>query len=322
MHRKRPGTDMTDMSKPTDMTTTNRYLASALLLLAPLAQAQESQRQYGPWVTSVAGGAVNQFEADFSDGPGSVSVQRAFIQGGFGYAWDRKTSVSLSLGAGTSDYDFSSDATIEGREPWGRINDYRISVPVRFAPTDNTTAIVIPSLRSYAEVGASKGDGKSVGIIGGFSYRFSDTLSIGPGMGWFDDVGDETNAFPIVLVDWQITDRWSLNTGRGLAASQGPGVTLNYKIKDKWTAGISARYEETRFSLKEKSGRNGTVGQDSSAPMLLVLDYSPWPMTSVTAILGVELNGSMSLEDDDGRELADSDVDTAIVAGITFSSRF
>ena len=43
---------------------------------------------------------------------------------------------------------------------------------------------------AYAEAGASKSDGESMGIIGGFSYRFSDTLSIGPGLGWFDDVGD------------------------------------------------------------------------------------------------------------------------------------
>jgi hypothetical protein len=193
---------------------------------------------------------------------------------------------------------------------------------VRFAPTERTTAIVIPSLRTYAESGASKGDGKSVGFIAGFSYRFSDTLSLGPGMGWFDDVGDETNAFPIILVDWQITDRWSLNTGRGLAASQGPGVTLNYKINDSWTTGVSARYENTRFSLKQLPGRTGTIGEDSSAPMLLVLDYSPWPMTSVSAVLGVELGASLSLEDDRGNEIAESDVDTAIVAGITFSSRF
>ncbi len=67
-----------------------RLLVAPLALLAPLAMAQEEQRQYSPWVFNAAGGVVNQFESDFSDGPGSVSVQRAFIQGGFGYAWDKK----------------------------------------------------------------------------------------------------------------------------------------------------------------------------------------------------------------------------------------
>lgn len=294
---------------------------TALLANAAPAFAQEGKRPGGPWVYSLAGGVVNQFAADFSDGPGSVSVQRAFVEGSVGYAWDRSTSVSVSLGAGTTDYDFSSQTTIEGLTPWGRVQDYRLSFPVRFAPTDNTRAIVIPSVRTFAEAGASKGDGVSAGFIGGFSYRFSDTLSLGPGMGYFDDVGDETNAFPIILVDWKITDRLSLNTGSGLAASQGPGITLNYQVNSRWSAGLTARYEQTRFSLKQRN-RNSTVGEDASAPMLLILNYSPWPMTSVTAVLGVELNGTMSMEDDSGRNVSDSDLDTAIVAGLTFSSRF
>lgn len=91
---------------------------------------------------------------------------------------------------------------------------------------------------------------------------------------------------------------------------------------DQWTSGITARYEETRFSLKQRPTRVASVGQDSSAPLLLVLDYSPWPMTNITAVLGVELAGTLSLEDDAGREIAESDVDAAVVAGITFSSRF
>ena len=310
------------MKTPARTRSVKRLLSVGMLLLAPSILASEESRQYGPWLVSTAGGVVNQFEADFSDGPGSVSVQRMFVEAGVGYAWNRQTSVSLSLGAGTADYDFSSEAAIDGAQPWGRINDYRLSLPLRFAPTERTSAIIIPSLRSYAESGASSSEGRSVGILGGFSYRFSDSLSLGPGLGWFDDVGDESSAFPIILVDWQISDRWSLNTGRGLAASQGPGVTLNYKVSDQWTSGITARYEETRFSLKQRPTRVASVGQDSSAPLLLVLDYSPWPMTNITAVLGVELAGTLSLEDDAGREIAESDVDAAVVAGITFSSRF
>ena len=298
------------------------YSSALLVLLAQSLQTQAQEQERGPWSVGVAGGAVNQFEADFSDGPGSLSVTRAFAQASISYSWNRKNSLSLSVGAGTADYDFSSEASIEGREPWGRINDYRISLPIRFTPTKKTAAIVIPSIRTYAETGASKGDGKSVGFIGGFSYEFSDSLSLGPGMGWFDDAGDETSVFPIVLIDWRITDRWRLSTGRGLAASQGPGFTLNYKLNDKWTTGVTARYENTRFSLKQSTNRSGSIGEDSSAPLLLVLDYSPWPMTSISALLGVELGGSLSLEDERGNTIAESDLDTAVVAGISFSSRF
>ena len=287
-----------------------------------LVGAEEERRQYGPWVWSVAGGAINQFAADFSDGPGDVSITRGFLQGGLGYAWDKNTSASLSLGIGSTDYDFSSDALIEGRQPWERIEDYRLSVPIRFAPTEKMRAIVIPSVRSYAESGASTSDGRTEGVLGGFSWKFSDTLSLGPGMGWFSDVGDDSNAFPIILVDWQITDTISLNTGRGLAASQGPGLVLSWKANSKWSLGLTARYEKTRFALEEREGRTAQVGEDSSTPLLMTATYTPWPMTSISALAGVEVGGSMALEDGNGREIADSDIDTAAVIGFSFQSRF
>ena len=291
-------------------------------VVAGSASAQEARSDYGPWVWSVAGGAVNQFAADFSDGPGDVSITRGFLQGGLSYVWDRDTSASISVGAGNTDYDFSSNALIEGREPWEKIEDYRLSLPVRFSPMDKMNAIVIPSIRSYAESGASASDGRTEGVLGGFSWKFSDTLSIGPGMGWFSDLGDESNVFPIILVDWNITEALSLSTGRGLAASQGPGLTLNYTMNPKLTLGLTARYERTRFALEERQGRSAEVGEDSSTPLLLVATYSPWPMTSITALAGVELGGSMALEDGQGREIADTDVDTAVVVGFSFQSRF
>ncbi|MEH6582063.1 MAG: hypothetical protein V7754_09020 [Halioglobus sp.] len=265
---------------------------------------------------------MNQFAADFSDGPGDVSITRAFVEGGLGYAWDRDTTASASIGFGSTDYDFSSDALIEGRKPWGRIEEYRLSVPVRFSPTEKMRAIVIPSIRTYAESGASASDGRTEGVLAGFSWKFSDTLSIGPGFGLFSDLGDETNFFPIVLVDWKITEALSLSTGRGLAASQGPGLSLNYKMDKKWTLGLTARYEKTRFALEERAGRTAQVGEDSSTPLLMVASYSPWPMTSITALAGVEIGGSMALEDGNGREIAKTDVDTAMVIGFAFKSRF
>ena len=123
-------------------------------------------------------------------------------------------------------------------------------------------------------------------------------------------------------MDWQITESLSLSTGRGLAASQGPGLSLNYKMDPKWTLGLTARYEKIRFALEEREGRSAEVGEDSSIPLLMVANYSPWPMTSITVLAGVEVGGSMALEDGKGREIAESDIDTAMVFGFAFQSRF
>jgi hypothetical protein len=285
-------------------------------------QAAEKKHQFGPWVWGFSGGAVHQFDADLSDMDGQFNVSRGFVQASLGYAWDRNTSVSLSFGAGSSNYDFSPGATIAGQAPWEKIEDYRISLPIRFAPTERSSVILIPSVKTFKESGASLTAGRTEGFIGGISWKLSETLTIGPGMGWFSEVGGGSNAFPIVVVDWKITDKLSLSTGRGLAASQGPGLTLDYQLAKKWKLGLSGRYERIRFALNEDALGAGDVGEDRSLPLIVSLDYSPWPMTSITAIFGVEFEGRLRLEDEQGRRIAQSNFDTAPVIGLSFSSRF
>ncbi len=136
-------------------------------------QAAEKKQQFGPWVWGFSGGAVHQFDADLSDADGDFNVSRGFAQASFGYAWDQRTSVSLSLGAGSSNYDFSPRATIDGQPVWDKIEDYRISLPVRFAPTENTNVILIPSVRTSNESGASLNSGRTEGLIGGIRGTLS-----------------------------------------------------------------------------------------------------------------------------------------------------
>ena len=291
-------------------------------MLCAATYAAENRRTVGPWVWSVSGGAVHQFDADLSDAQGQFSVSRGSVQAGLGYAWDRRTSVSLSFGAGRSDYDFSPRATIAGEQPWNRIEDYRISVPLRFSPTQSSSVIVIPSIRTSAATNASLQDGRTEGVLAGVSWNLSETLSIGPGLGWFSEIDGGSSAFPILLVDWKFADKWRLNTGPGFAASQGPGLTLSYQLTERLTLALAGRYERIQFALRGNPARRGSIGEDKGVPLLLSLDYSPWPMTSVSAVLGAKFEGSLELEDERGGRIARSDFETAPVIGVAFTSRF
>ena len=298
-------------------------LIFCLLALASVrVQSDESRNNNrGPWVWGIAGGALHQADTDLKDSDGSFSVNRGFVQLNAGYAWDRRNTLSLSGGWGSSNYVFDDASRIEGVRPWGRIEDYRISLPIRFNVGEKADFIVIPSVRSYAEDGASLSDGQTEGVIAGMGWKFSDALTIGPGFGWYSELGGGSNAFPIVVVDWQITDRLSLQTGRGLAASQGPGFTLAYALNDRWKLSALARFEKIRFALDEDV-QGAAFGEDRSAPLLLSLDYTPWPMTSASVFVGAELNGELSLESDRGREIASSEYETAPLIGFSLQSRF
>lgn len=294
------------------------------VLLAPFSlHAQpDNGRNFGPWVWGIQGGGVQKFETDMSNVDGAFSVNRYFIQPSLGYAWDRRNSVSLSLGVGESNYDFSSDASIEGLKPWDRIREYQLSLPIRFSSAENINTIIIPSVRINAETGADLSDGMTEGVLAGVSLKLSDTLTIGPGFGWFSELGGGSSAFPIIVVDWDITDKLALTTGRGIASSRGPGIGLNYSLKDKWVLGLSGRYEKVRFALDDESGSQGAFGEDKSLPLVFSVKYSPWPMTSLSAFVGGDFAGELTLEDNDTRELASSEYDTAFSLGLVFSSRF
>jgi long-subunit fatty acid transport protein len=293
-------------------------VALPLLLIALPTGADEKSASYGPWVWGVNAGAVQQLDASVDDGDGDFSVIRGFVSGSLSYAWDRRTSVGLSIGGGRSDYDFDRGVTIDGRSPWGDIEDYRVSLPVRFAPMEKANVILIPSVRSYTEEGASFADGRTEGLIAGAGWQFSDTLTLGPGFGWYTELDGGSSAFPILVVDWQITEKLALETGRGLAASQGPGLTLSYTLNDNWSVAGAARYEKVRFALDDDAG----IGEDRSTPLIMSLNYSPWPMTSASLIAGVELAGQLSLEDNSGRTIASSDYGSAPVFGVSFTTRF
>ena len=107
----------------------------------------------GPWFFELEGGALYQPKTGL-DGGGQFSVSRWTARFGVNYGWDRRTSVGIGIGTGASNYEFFGDATLGGAQPWNRIEDYRVSAPIRFGFGETGNAIIIPSLRYNGEAGA------------------------------------------------------------------------------------------------------------------------------------------------------------------------
>ena len=296
------------------------FLAFAVIGLSiSAARAQGAQR--GPWVWSLAGAAVYQFDTGLDQG-GSFAVSRWFVQPGVGYARDRRNSIAVSLGAGENRYDFSASTDIGGGKPWRNIRDLRASVPIRFAPAERIDVIVIPSLRWNAESGAALDDGRSQGVLAAGTWRFGPDLAIGPGIGWFSELGDGDSLFPILALDWNITDTLSLSTGRGLAASRGPGLTLTWRTRPQVDLGLAGRYEKVRFRLDDSGPAPGGIGEDRSVPLIASVAYRPWPAASLTVFAGAEFRGRLRLEDRNGARIDETDYDPAPLLGLAFRARF
>ena len=247
---------------------TRRTLAALLLALGTLHSAiaqppAVGQRPSGPWVFGIQGGAVHQFSSNLGD-TGEFSSTSWFIQPGVTYAWSRRTSAGIAIGYGESNYDFKNGATLGGGKPWDRIRDARVSFPIRFGMTETINGIVIPSVRWNAESGASMDDGRTEGVLAGFIWRYSDSFSIGPGFGPFTEIDDDTNVFPIILLDWDINDKLNLGTGSGLAATQGPGLVLTYKATPTLDIGLGGRVERLKFKLDDRGPAPAGIGHEES----------------------------------------------------------
>lgn len=270
----------------------------------------------------IEGGSYYQSGTDLKDSPGSFSVSRGFVSVGGEYRWDFRTAAALSFGAGFTHYDFNNATGLSSGDPWGRIEDYRVSVPVRFPVSQTGQAIFIPTVRWEAEEDANLDDGRTYGAIAGVAWRLSDALTIGPGVGVFSRLSGGAQVFPILIIEWSITDRLSLSTGRGLAATQGPGLSLGYEVSDDWTLSLAGRYENNEFRLDDTDVAPGGIGRDRSFPLVATAIWEPNRLVRLSAFVGVEFGGELSLLDDNGTVLQESDYDPAPIFGGTFTFRF
>jgi hypothetical protein len=271
---------------------------------------------------SADGGVSFQSGTDLKDSDGSFSVDRWFVSAGVTYSWDRRNSLGLTAGGGSSKYDFDELTGFGPDGPWEEIEDTRISIIGRFGFGDRGSLIVIPTARFNGEKDSDTSDGRTWGLFAAAAWRLSGDLTIGPGIGVFSRLENGTRVFPILVIDWNISERWNLSTGRGLAASQGPGLTLSYEISEHWDLGLSGRYENTEFRLDEAGPNPGGVGKDQSFPLVASIAWNPNKVVGLSLFAGMEFSGELKLKDADGNLLEKSKYDSAPLFGGTFELRF
>ena len=293
----------------------NRHVIGLLAVLAASAGAQTNAPPRG-WSPFFRGGSVYHPETDL-DGGGSFSVHRYYGEAGLAYLFRIDRMISLSGGYGQDDYRFGGVP----ESPWNNIDNYRAGLFSRWGFDNGWTSFAVGSVRAYGEPGASISESLTGALFGGASYRFSDRLSLGPGLGVVGQLEDNPRYFPIVVVEWDITDRLSLSTGGGLAATAGPGLSLTYRLTRNWQLGLAGRYENKRFRLSESNRFSNGVGEDRSIPLVGSLSYVLYPGTQLSFLAGMNLYGRLSVEDERGSRLYRAEYDPAPMAGVTVRLR-
>jgi len=113
-----------------------------------------------------------------------------------------------------------------------------------------------------------------------------------------------------------------LSTGRGLASSQGPGLTLSYKLNEDWSLGVAGRYEDLEFRLDDKGVAAGGVGRDQSFPLVFTAELTPNKKINLSVFAGLEFGGKLKLRNALDILVEESKYDPAPIVGGTFEFRF
>ncbi len=294
-------------------------ITTLLTTTALLTQAAHAQDVADGGSSSLVVATIVADEVDLGDDD-TVRSSRSVIGASFDWSTGSDLSLGVEILGGRTSYEFSSlllgDTDLD-------VDEFSVALPVSFGLGESGRIFLSPSLTFQGEDSVSFNDGVSYGLIAGIGWQISPTLFIGPGIGVASTLVEDDDAavFPFLVLDWQITDQWSLGTGSGFAASRGPGLRLAYKPNANWELGVEARLEEFEFSLDDESSIPNGVGRDSSTPVFLTARYQPSDNLALSGFVGASAGGSLEFFDEDGRRIFDEDYDTAPLLGfaVTFS---
>lgn len=263
----------------------------------------------------------HRFETELDEGA-EYDVTSFVVEPELTWNASATTAWTFSVSYALDQYDFSGSGGLGGLDPWDDVSHLSVSALVRHRLNDDWTFFGGPSIRFGAESGANLDDGLSAGGFLGAGYRVSDRLTIGPGIGLFSEIEGSVDVFPVLIVNWRIRDDLTLRTGGGTGASRGPGLELAWQLDDSLEFALGSRYDSDRFRLDDEGVAPDGVGEEEGFSLVAGLRWRPTDNVDLAAFGGVRFAGKLVLEDEDGNELFDEDVDPQPVLGVNLSLRF
>lgn len=286
---------------------------AGLLSLAPLSLAQG---QFAP-PPFLLGGEY-QLSADLDEG-GSFSraVARTRVSAPLFIGDD--TIIAVSAGYQFESFQFDDLAP----DPWSEIHRYRIGLVAKQDFDNGWSFLAIPFISSDAESGADFSETISFGGISAAWYRFSDTLSLGLGVGFGTQLEDSTSVFPLLVLDWQFAENWTLSTIPPEGLPLGPGVSVRWDLRENFSLAFIYQFQsdEQRLDEDSLSAADG-VGELRQNRITLAATHRFNRNLSLTAHAGITFGGELELSDSSGDTIEESDFDSSLIFGLEGSLRF
>ena len=287
---------------------------------APAAQsvAPMGQGAVGPSEGSLSTGWVWQLRTDLTDtAAGRYAHSRGHVLARAKLALGDDLDLLIS-GRYQRD-DFSFDDMVS---PWSNINTTHVDAALQWQASQRLQIFGGGQARWAAEAGGDLGDGFEGGGAFGAAWAFSRSLVIGGGLGVRTQLEDDVLFYPVVVAEWQISDRLSLSTRLTTGWANQSGAELVYALDDTIDVGLSAVFDYQRFRLSDDAPAAGGVGVTEALPVTVFLSCNLSERFSLTAFAGATVYGRLKTVDAGGNDTWASDQDAAPVLGLQGTIRF
>ena len=269
---------------------------------------------------SAYAGAESSLEADVQGG-GDLDVlrMRFGVTGKAGLT--RDLDLAVSIGYGLDLYDFSGTTRLGGVDPWGDIHTLSVGALLSLELNDDWTVFGGPVVQFAREDNVGLDDSFIGGAVVGATYEVSSALTVGGGLGVVTQIEDDARLFPMIVLEWEISDTLRLISQTSGAAGRS-GLELVYDLGNDWETAIGASYDFRRFRLDDEGIAPEGVGEETRLPIRARLSYQAGDHFIIDLYAGITLSSELQLDDADGALLGKEDVDPAGLLGVTFTISF
>jgi hypothetical protein len=298
----------------------SRAAAAAAFALGAVwsAEAQTRSDQFdGFWPLSIT--PVHQFDADFDRG-GSSSVSRLVASGMAGREFGSHVTVGVLARYEYEKWRFSNPTAFGGTAPWTNLQILNLGLDFDYETDSGWGFSVSPSVQWSAETGAAWSKALTYGATLSAEKKLRSDLTLGLGVGVYSEI-EKTRAFPFLIVDWDITERWSLNNPFQAGPAGPAGLELSYDLGNRWEVAFGGAYRSYRYRLDDSGPSAGGVGQVDGIPVFLRLSRT-FEQLKLDLYGGVVFAGRLTVEYTGARGTASDTYDPAPFVALTLSARF
>ncbi|MBT6164606.1 MAG: hypothetical protein HOH93_01700 [Phycisphaerae bacterium] len=218
------------------------------------------------------------------------------------------------------DWDFGGTAGLGGLDAWDKVNTIDMTVVWTHEYSKQDRWVFGGIVRASYETDASTNTqgGASVAYV----HSFSSDLTLGGGVGVIGQANADPKAFPIIVLEWKLTDTLRLTSDLSTRFGSRTGLELVWTPRADWTFGAGYSYSYSRFRLNGNGFAPNGAAEATSYPLTLRATYHATPTFNVTIFGGIVFGGELEITNNARQLVQSTEYENAGTFGLFGKIRF